>query len=258
MYSEPTECSPGTDENDPYSVLGVTRQSTTAEISAAFRALIKKHHPDVNEGRLSARAEQILAAYNFLLDPAARARLDMKADQAAMLRTGPRWSVPPRARHAEMRRNIRSDANRWQRGRGLIAASLVLAVIAFAFVTRPWQGVPHERAPAGERAGPKKHQAPTPAWLAGSWVIEGIPCEPEAITTFLPDGTWTAQGQGGRWRLRDNKLLLESEAASPSPSDSGLYPAAVERLAKVGPNEFRSFSGTDPEPRTFDRCTRTR
>jgi DnaJ-class molecular chaperone len=60
---------------DPYSVLGLTREATKAEINRAFRRLAKQHHPDVNQGNKAAEEhfKRLTAAYDVLTgkDPGA-------------------------------------------------------------------------------------------------------------------------------------------------------------------------------------------
>ena len=41
---------PSTETQDPYSVLGVPRTATEAEIRAAYRALVAQYHPDRHQG----------------------------------------------------------------------------------------------------------------------------------------------------------------------------------------------------------------
>jgi hypothetical protein len=66
-----------TAEPDPYAVLGVGRDATTSSISAAYRALARRHHPDVS-GDLNAqrRMAVINAAWAILRDPERRADWD--------------------------------------------------------------------------------------------------------------------------------------------------------------------------------------
>lgn len=54
--------------NDPYAVLGVSRDATDEEIKKAYRALAKKYHPDVNPGdkNAEARMKEINAAYDAI------------------------------------------------------------------------------------------------------------------------------------------------------------------------------------------------
>lgn len=63
---------------NPYEVLGVKKEATNDEIRAAYRALAKKYHPDLNPGnkQAEARFKEISAAYDILSDKDKRARYD--------------------------------------------------------------------------------------------------------------------------------------------------------------------------------------
>lgn len=63
---------------DPYSVLGVARGSSDAEIKKAYRKLAKELHPDRNADNPKAaeRFKEVSAAYTILGDPDKRAKFD--------------------------------------------------------------------------------------------------------------------------------------------------------------------------------------
>src|SRR3954469_3987079 len=63
---------------DPYSVLGVSKAATEAEIKKAFRSLAKKHHPDAHPGdeKAKQRFQEISAAYDILGDKEKKAKFD--------------------------------------------------------------------------------------------------------------------------------------------------------------------------------------
>jgi len=63
---------------DPYSLLGVPRTASEAELKKAYHKLAKKLHPDVNPGRkdIEQKFKEVTAAYDLLSDPAKRIRFD--------------------------------------------------------------------------------------------------------------------------------------------------------------------------------------
>jgi DnaJ-class molecular chaperone len=63
---------------DPYSVLGVKKTASEAEIKKAFRTLAKKFHPDTNRNDPSAekKFKEASGAYELLSDKAKRAAFD--------------------------------------------------------------------------------------------------------------------------------------------------------------------------------------
>jgi curved DNA-binding protein CbpA len=69
--------------DDPYSVLGVGRRASAAEVRRAYLTLARRHHPDSHaEGGPAARAaaerkmQEVNAAWAVLGDPARRAAFD--------------------------------------------------------------------------------------------------------------------------------------------------------------------------------------
>jgi curved DNA-binding protein len=90
---------------DHYATLGITRAATALEIRDAYRALAKRHHPDINGNSERARrqTQAINAAYEVLSEPTRRRAYDRELDNAS------RSTAPRRA--AKIERNIKQDVH---------------------------------------------------------------------------------------------------------------------------------------------------
>ena len=81
---------------DPYLVLGVPPTATQTEITHAYRARLRAHHPDTRPARSAHTADehlrQVLAAYALLRNPARRAD-----DDRLIARTADRHPHSPAA-----------------------------------------------------------------------------------------------------------------------------------------------------------------
>lgn len=68
--------------SDYYSILGVSKTASSIEIKSAFRKLVKIYHPDKNPNNPNSKKifEDILQAYNTLINPNSRKRYDTLKD----------------------------------------------------------------------------------------------------------------------------------------------------------------------------------
>lgn len=80
---------------DPYLVLGVTQNSTTADVKTAYRRLALRWHPDRNlQNRETAEAEfkAVGHAYHILSDPQRKEGYDRSKEQGLRQGNAPNWS----------------------------------------------------------------------------------------------------------------------------------------------------------------------
>lgn len=123
--------------SDPYRVLGVEPSADFETIQAAYRRLMRQHHPDrAGLGADDDRAQEITAAFALLKDPARRARLDAS-------RLNRPAAPPPRPYEAPVfvrrrgpslqARQRRIEEVRWIR-RAMLAGACILVVLGAAGV----------------------------------------------------------------------------------------------------------------------------
>ncbi len=96
---------------DPYQVLGVASSASAAELKAAYRALVKQHHPDA--GGDEHRILELNAAWEVLGDAERRAehdRLHRRSGQAEARTTSARSAAAGRAARSATAQAARGDA----------------------------------------------------------------------------------------------------------------------------------------------------
>jgi len=66
--------------DDPYQVLGVSRDCDAETLKSAYRRLVRLHHPDVTPDKVAAtlRMTQINAAWSLVCDPQKREEFDLR------------------------------------------------------------------------------------------------------------------------------------------------------------------------------------
>ena len=91
------------EDQDFYSVLGVTRSSSTEEIQRAYRKLARTYHPDVNKDPAAEeRFKEISEAYDVLSDPETRIKYDRFGSSFRQVPDGvdpETWERAQRANH---------------------------------------------------------------------------------------------------------------------------------------------------------------
>ena len=81
---------------DYYAILGVSPTSETIVIQAAYRALMRRYHPDTNSApSAAARAQAINAAYAVLSDPTKRKQYDESRRSNDAKKAGAKNPPPP-------------------------------------------------------------------------------------------------------------------------------------------------------------------
>lgn len=124
-----------TDVIDAYAVLGVDPRASQAELKAAHRRLVRKHHPDLappdQRDEATRRVQGVNVAYGLVRDEASRAEYDR-------LRAARRRQAAVDAADAEMARHweaLLRQAGRWAgvwwaRHRRVVRRSAVRAALA--------------------------------------------------------------------------------------------------------------------------------
>lgn len=131
---------------DPYAVLGVPRTATREEIARAYRAVVKRSHPDTGAPTSPAEMARISAAWKILGDPMRRARWDR--EHAIVMET-PAWTAP--AIRPQSVRPATSDGPRSRMDSGPIVAAVVggigLVLVAVMVVITLVVGPPTQTVP---------------------------------------------------------------------------------------------------------------
>jgi curved DNA-binding protein CbpA len=107
---------------DPYAVLGVAHDASQDEISRAFRALLRRHHPDTRDEVSAADTSDlalrdVVAAYGVLRDPIRRAAYDSRLleQNRRMSHEVPRVAVAVRGHRSAPEPPIVAGPVIWQR-----------------------------------------------------------------------------------------------------------------------------------------------
>lgn len=252
----------GSTHSTYYDVLGVTPSAEPVAISAAYRALIKKYHPDRNAGDAEAirRTRLLNEAYEVLCDPEARHRYDALAVRGQTHPLGPEGL----GRAARMRRHVPA----WALLSAKLAAagaSLVLLALLAALWLMPRPTIADGNgAKSADSAPPRQQEAEkaplrpalTTAFLTGRWTTQGSDCTRANAITLSADGSWTDQTETGTWRVRKNRVSFVTDKMLDASGRWATLASPIVRVVKVrvqSPDRMVSALKDGPK-RVLDRC----
>jgi hypothetical protein len=131
-----------------YETLGVEPSAPAEDIKRAYRALVKRWHPDKNPGdpQAEAKIRDINAAWDELSTPERRASYDLSLTNPTPSRVGPQWSQAQwsqaqrqaqwqaqwQAQAGQMRAVTLSPTQKWVGG--LVLFAVVVPILAVAAV----------------------------------------------------------------------------------------------------------------------------
>lgn len=123
---------------DYYATLRVEPNADNAALRRAYRALMRRYHPDVNlEGDAADHCQAINEAYACLRDPSKRAAYDAKR-RAQVSSRRPAVTLSPQAYHPtwgahHAEQSVRDAATQSRGGKAaIIGAAILLTIITFA------------------------------------------------------------------------------------------------------------------------------
>jgi len=200
-----------------YDTLGLDRRCTTAQIRAAYRRLVKQHHPDVNYTAPDAtrRVQALNTAHATLSDPARRADYDRELDE-----DNPANAPVRGGRHRDIAQDVMLRVEEFFRGTTL---SIRVNDPANPHGTESYElEVPPDTAPG------TKFRLPRAEEFSGSCVVVRL--------RVLPGGRLRARGSDLRTDLRISAARAASGGSETIPGPNGrlvrvTIPAGVTRGA---------------------------
>jgi DnaJ-class molecular chaperone len=200
-----------------YDTLGLDRRCTTAQIRAAYRRLVKQHHPDVNHTAPEAtrRAQALNTAHATLSDPARRADYDREMDEDS-----PAGATVRGGRHRDIAEDVMLRIEEFFRGTTL--------TIRVNDPANPHGAESYELEVPPDTAPGTKFRLPRAEEFSGSCVVVRL--------RVLPGARFRARGSDLRTDLRISATWAANGGSETIPGPNGrmvrvTIPAGVKRGA---------------------------
>lgn len=204
---------------NPYDVLGVSREADPVVIAAAYRALMRKHHPD-DQGD-EGRAKEINEAYCILTDPELLRSYEASVDQEhSETPTSQIWA----------RSTARGGSNTWLR-------PMLIGALAAGAGYLIWQEAVQPQ--ASTRAAEVQAAAPL-AQAAAQATAAPPPLQspPVSLTTF-PErfrGEWNQRLEDCGTAMNDSRLVITATMIAFYESRGGIHV-----LQQTSPREISGY-----------------